>query len=155
MNVKTIFSLITVLMLAGGISFTQAQSNDDVYDEGSVWEVSMIRTHANMHDDYLKRLRHTWGKSMMKAKKQGLIKGYKVLSGSFSNDDDYNLLLMIEFENMAVLDSDAAREAKWDAIEEEVKKEMGEMEFDKTVETYGDIREFQGHKLMRELTFKY
>jgi hypothetical protein len=92
---------------------------------------------------------------MMKAKKQGLIKGYKVLSGAFSNDDDYNLLLMIEFENMAVLDPDASRDAKWDAIEEEVKNEMGEMEFDKTVETYGEIRDFQGNKLMRELTFKY
>ncbi|UCH65809.1 MAG: hypothetical protein JSW63_01365, partial [Ignavibacterium sp.] len=66
-----------------------------------------------MADDYLKDLTKTWKASMEEALKEGLIKSYKVLLGAPANEQDFNIVLMIENENMAVFDPNPEREAKW------------------------------------------
>jgi hypothetical protein len=90
---------------------------------------------------------------MEEAKKEGLIVSYKVLLGPAANEDDFNLVLMIENENMAVFDYDPERDAKFDAIQKKVAESM-EGEFDSTVENYENIRQLYGTKLMREIYLK-
>jgi hypothetical protein len=85
--------------------------------------------------------------------KEGLIKSYKVLLGAPANEQDFNIVLMIENENMAVFDPNPEREAKWDAIQEKVKKTM-EGEFDGTVKNYETLRKLYGTKIMREIYLK-
>jgi hypothetical protein len=41
---------------------------------------------------------------MEEEKKQGLIMDYKVLIGDSSNREDFNILLMVEYKNMAAFD---------------------------------------------------
>jgi len=78
---------------------------DEPYEEGSVWELSMVKSEANMSDHYLKDLASLWNKIMAEAKNQGMVLSYKVLVGEAANPDDWDILLMIEFENYAVLDN--------------------------------------------------
>lgn len=151
---KTYFLSITLLCcLFLTISEITYSQDDDVYDQGTVWSLTFIRTGANVADDYLKDLTKTWKASMDEALKEDLIVSYKVLLGAPANEEDYNIVLMIENENMAVFDDDPEREAKFDAIQKKVAESM-EGEFDGTVKNYENIRKLYGTKLMREIYLK-
>jgi hypothetical protein len=151
---KTLF-LTTALLVCFvlGVSKNTYSQNTDIYDQGTVWSLTFVRTGANLTNDYLKDLTRTWKASMEEAKKEGLIVSYKVLLGPAANEDDFNLVLMIENENMAVFDYDPERDAKFDAIQKKVAESM-EGEFDSTVENYENIRQLYGTKLMREIYLK-
>lgn len=151
---KTYFLSITLLCcLFLTISEITYSQDDDVYDQGTVWSLTFIRTGVNVADDYLKDLTKTWKASMDEALKEDLIVSYKVLLGAPANEEDYNIVLMIENENMAVFDDDPEREAKFDAIQKKVAESM-EGEFDGTVKNYENIRKLYGTKLMREIYLK-
>ena len=119
------------------------------YTEGPVWEITMIRTKPGMDDDYLKNLANAWKSTNEEAKRQGIIQDYKVLIGDASGRDDYNVLLMVEFKNMAALDGlrektdPIARKliGSEDAIRQGAVKRM-------------EIRDILGGKTMREITLK-
>lgn len=125
----------------------------DLYEDGTVWSLTFVRTGANKSEDYLKGLANTWVASMEEAKKEGLILSYKILEGNPANEDDYNLVLMVENKNMAAFDPDESREAKFDAIEKKIKDKMGK-EYDATITNYDDLRDLLGTKLMREIHLK-
>ncbi|MGB5896532.1 MAG: hypothetical protein WBG58_20335 [Ignavibacteriaceae bacterium] len=151
---KTYFLSIALLFcLLLGISEITYSQDDDVYDQGTVWSLTFIRTGANVADDYLKDLTKTWKASMDEALKEGLIVSYKVLLGAPANEEDYNIVLMIENENMAVFDYNPERDAKFDAIQKKVAESM-EGEFDGTVKNYENLRKLYGTKLMREIYLK-
>jgi len=90
---------------------------------------------------------------MEEAKKEGLIVSYKILQGNPSNEDDFNLMLMIENKNLASLDPDETRDAKFDAIEKRIKDKMGD-KYQSTITNYEEIRQLQGTKIMREQYLK-
>ncbi|NNC94927.1 MAG: hypothetical protein HKN92_05145 [Chitinophagales bacterium] len=140
------------LLLLSVLSFDLSAQDDDIYESGTVWNVTMVRIDANMEDKYLKNLSNTWKMTMDEAKKQGLILDYKVLLGSASNGDDFNLMLMVENKNMAAYDPNPEREAKWDAIQEAMIAKVTQEGFDETLQLYTNIRELLGSKLMREIT---
>jgi hypothetical protein len=142
--------VMCIILRVSRNAYTQ---EEDVYDPGTVWSLTFIRTGANVADDYLKDLTKTWKASMEEALKEGLIKSYKVLLGAPANEKDFNIVLMIENENMAVFDPNPEREAKFDAIQEKIKKSM-EGEFDGTVKNYETLRKLYGTKLMREIYLK-
>jgi hypothetical protein len=151
---KTYFlSIVLLLFFFVGISGISYSQDEDVYDQGTVWSLTFVRTGANVADDYLKDLSKTWKASMDEAVKEGLIVSYKVLFGAAANEDDYNIVLMIENENMAVFDSNPERDAKWDVIQKKIEESM-KGEFDGTVKNYENIRQLYGTKLMREIYLK-
>jgi hypothetical protein len=92
-----------VLLLAILASPAAAQQNIP-YTEGSVWTLGFIRVNAGMDDDYLNNLRANWKRINDEAKRQGLVLSYKVISAPAANRDDWDLLLMVEYKNMAALD---------------------------------------------------
>jgi hypothetical protein len=146
------FSALMATLLLFPLNQTSAQE-EDLYEDGTVWSLTFVRTGANKSDVYLEGLAKTWVASMEEAKKEGLILSYKILAGSASNEDDYDLILMIENKNMASFDRDDTREAKFDAIEQKIKDEMGD-DYDATITNYDDIRNMLGTKLMREIHLK-
>src|SRR5262245_54328056 len=87
------------------------------YTDGTVWDITMIRTTAGMGDDYLRSLGTTWKRTMEEAKKQGLVVSYKVLSTTASTPDDWDLLLMVEYKNWAAFDGIGD---KFEAIERKI-----------------------------------
>ncbi|MCU0370276.1 MAG: hypothetical protein MUC31_02585 [Bacteroidales bacterium] len=122
----------------------------DLYTEGSVWNLTFVKLKANMGDEYLKGLSKTWKASMDELVSQKLIKSYKILIGSASNPQDFDLILMTELENYASMDPNPEKEKKIEEIEKKIKEGMGD-EYEKTVSSYSTLREITGRKTMREI----
>ena len=131
-----------------GAGLVRAQS-DAPYTEGPVWGITMVKTKPGMSDDYLKTLAKIYKSTNDEMKKQGLIMDYKVLLGNDANPQDFDILLMVEYKNMAAFDG--LRE-KADPIADKI---LGSED----VQRQGaikrmEIREIMGNKLMREVTLK-
>jgi len=137
----TAFSLVAASLCLG--------QSDAPYTEGPVWTITMVKTKPGMADDYLKNLAQIYKATNDEAKKQGIIMDYKILLGADSTPQDFDILLMQEFKNMAAFDG--LRE-KTDPI---ARKLIGTED----VQRQGavkrmEIREIMGNKLMREITLK-
>src|SRR6266404_2008889 len=111
---------ITALLMAGSsLCFGQSSSPANAssstttmsgtgtapYTEGSVWQITMVRTKPGMTDDYLKGLAKTLKAAIEEEKKQGFVVSYKILLGEAATPLDYNVMNMIEFKNMAAFDN--------------------------------------------------
>ena len=138
----------SVVLLTTWAGFSAGQS-DAPYTEGSVWEITMVKTKPGMDDQYLKGLAKTFKGSFDEAKKQNLILSYKILIGPASGQNDFNILLMVESKNMAALDN--SRE-KFDPISRKIEGSVEQQE--QTMTKRLDIREILGDKIMREITLK-
>ena len=57
-----------------------------------------------MSNEYFRHFAANLRGEYEEAKKQGLILSYKLLFGNATNKEDWNLLLMIEYKNMAAFD---------------------------------------------------
>lgn len=137
-------ALLLVVLTIAGSSFAQEKG----YKDGSVWTVSFIKTSANMTDDYIKSLKTTWAAMHDEAVKQGLIVSYKILAGSASNPDDWDVMLMVEYKNLAIMEG---QDAKWEAIS---KKIVGGEEASKKLnESRVSVRTIYGMKMLREVIY--
>jgi hypothetical protein len=119
------------------------------YTEGSVMNVTFIRTKSGGDEKYMQFLATQWKSLMEAAKKDGLILSYHVYGAPAANRDDWNLMLTAEYKNMAAFDG---LETKFRALME---KQAGSIE--KAEEQAGkreEIREVFGEKLLRELILK-
>jgi hypothetical protein len=128
---------------------TMSGSGTAPYTEGTVWQITMVRTKPGMTDDYLKGLAKTLKAGLEEEKKQGLVVSYKILLGDAATPSDYNIMNMVEFKNMAALDN--LRE-KTDPIL--MKIVGGEQQLREGAMKRAEIREIVGSKLMREITLK-
>jgi hypothetical protein len=129
---------------------TQASiAQDKPYKEGTVWMITFIKVKPGMFDVYMRDLAAQRKKLMDEAKKQGLIVSEKMLSGSASGRDDWDLMLMVEYKNWAAFDG---LSEKFDAL---ALKMVGSEE--KQVQMMvkrTEVREIVGEKTVQELTFK-
>jgi hypothetical protein len=144
---KTIVKMILLLVVfSAGIT---ANAQDKVYKDGSVWSVSFIKTNSGMGDEYLTNLKSTWKAVNDEALKQGLILSYKILTGMSANPQDWDIMLLVEFKNLASMEGS---DDKWDAI---MKKVVGdESAQNKLMSTRVSQRTIYGEKLLRELIYK-
>jgi hypothetical protein len=153
-------ALVTAAILLGIAGLCSAQTSSPAsttstsgsmapYTEGSVWEITMIKTKPGMSDDYLKNLASAWKSTNDEAKKQGLITDYKVLIGDAANRDDYDVVLIVQYKNMAALDG---LRDKTDPI---ARKVIGTEDTMRQASVKRmEIREILGTKTMREVTLK-
>ena len=137
---------IIIIFLSSSVVYAQS---DKPYTEGPLWQVQFIQTKAGMGDLYLKNLSEGWIKSMRAAKEQGLILDFKVLEGQPASENDWNLMLMYQLKNYAMLDG---MSDKMDAIGRKIFG--GEETQQKQAVSRNDLRELHGGKLTQELQFK-
>lgn len=138
--------LFAVLSLSSVIAYGQ---EDKPYTEGTVWNVTMIRVKAGMFETYMRDVLPLRKKLDEEAKKQGLLLSSHVLSGTASNRDDFDVLILSEYKNWAALDG---LTAKYDAM---TSKLIGTQEKQTQLMTKrSDVREILGDKLMQELIVK-
>jgi len=146
--------LISASCVIAGLAGAQspspgAPSTGAPYTEQSVWNITMVKTKPGLDDDYLRVLAQTLKGTMEEEKKQGLIMDYKVLIGQASNRDDFNILIMVEYKNMAAFDG--LRE-KTDPI---MAKVLGGQDAQRQLAVKRlDVREILGTKTMREVMLK-
>lgn len=119
------------------------------YTEGAVWNVTMIKTKPGMSDDYFKQLSQALKPIYEEEKKQKLILDYKILTGDAGSPHDFDVLIMVEYANMAAFDG------LRDKTEPIANKIMGgEDQRRSTMVKRGDVREILGTRTMREITLK-
>ena len=138
--------LIAILMIAlSASSFAQ----DRTYKDGSAWTVSFIQLKNGMGIDYINSLKTTWKAVQDEGIKQGLILSYKIFEGPASNPDDWQIMLMVEYKNLASMEGN---EDKWDAIS---KKVVGNEEDQKKLrDSRVNMRTMYGTKMLREVVYK-
>ena len=148
MNKKRILitSLVASLMLAGVSIFAQVSRP---YRNGSVWDIAFIRMKPGMGTAYLNYLANDWKRIQEAAKREGLILSYKVLVTEAHSGEDWNLILLTEYKDLATME---ANEAKGDAFAQKV---VGDDQ--KQMQGYKErleIREVVGSRLAREIVLE-
>ena len=119
------------------------------YTEGSVWSIGFVKTVPGMTNDYYRNLADNWMKMNEAAKKEGLVLSYKVLYGPAANTEDWDIMLMIEYKNMAAMDGMAE---KMEALSGKL---LGSQDTRRTgAVKRNEIREILGGKLVREIILK-
>ena len=116
------------------------------YRNGTVWTVAFIRMKPGMESAYLNYVATDWKREQEELKKEGLILSYKVLTTEPHNPQDFNILLMTEYKDLATME---ANEQKADNLAQRV---VGNDE--KQRQGYKDrleIREVLGDRLAREI----
>ena len=157
MKLKVGISITVSCVLAGFVgaqspspsSPAAAAATGVPYTEHSVWAITLVKTKAGLDDDYLRSIAQTFKGTMEEEKKQGLIMDYKVLIGDASDRNDFNILLMVEYKNMAAFDG--LRE-KTEPI---MAKVLGGQDAQRQLAVKRlDVREILGTKTMREVMLK-
>jgi hypothetical protein len=97
-----------LVSLSSGLA--NAQVAERVYDNGPVWEISYVETKPGMFDDYMAYLSTKWRDVNEADKRSGRILDYKVLAVASPRDHEPDVLLMIEYPNMAAFDRPLAED---------------------------------------------
>jgi len=109
----------------------------------------MIKAKYGLEDDYFKNLRATVKNPLDEAKKQKVILDYKIFFGEAASPHDYNVMILLEFQNMTAFDH--LRE-KLDPI---LVKAAGSVDQQTQIQIKRlDLREVLGEKITREITLK-
>ena len=138
-------AFVALLLCFPGLGFSQELP----YKEGTVWEVTFVKTKEGLGLDYLKNLQAVWKKVMDEGKNQGLILSYRLFSAAAANKEDWDLMLMVESKNMAALDG---FDTKFQAIAAKVVGSEDQQR--QGAISRNEIREILGSKLVRELVLK-
>lgn len=144
--------LSTILLAVVIISFCisgELTAQNKSYTESGVWEISLIKTKLPYFNDYMTNLSNGWKKVMDEAKKEGFVLDYMVLSSSASNPEDWDLMLMIKYKNMAALDG---MEDKIDKITEKLFGSPDTQQ--QNAISRNELREILGNRTTRQLVFK-
>jgi hypothetical protein len=119
------------------------------YTEGSVIDVTSVRTKPGMFDTYMEFLRTTFKPMMEEQKKAGVVLSYSVYAGSPRTPNDPDVYLVVEYKNMAALDDLAA---KTDPISKKYFATLASA--NKAAADRESVRQILGDELMRELKLK-
>lgn len=101
--------ILTRVLLAGALGFAAAapagaQTAQRSYENGPVWTVGYVETKPGMFDDYMAYLAGPWKVIQEAGKKRGDILAYHVLAVDSPRDRESDVILLIEYKNMAVFD---------------------------------------------------
>src|SRR5207248_9681213 len=131
------------------VTTTATTQSTAPYTEGGVWQITMVKTKPGMSDDYLNALAKIFKSTNDEAKRQGLITDHKIIPVDAATQQDYDILLMVEYTNMAALDG---LRDKTDPI---AAKAIGTEDQQRQLAVKRlEIREIMGDKTMREITLK-
>ena len=101
-----IFSmLLGLLALQATASAQTARVALDTYEEGPVWQIMTFRTAPGKTELHLKNIATAWEHQLKLAVKKGVLVDYKVLTKWSSSPDDWNIMVVEIFPNMASYDT--------------------------------------------------
>ena len=144
---RILVSSLIVLVLTLSIVVVAQVSRP--FRNGSVWSIGFIQMKPGMETAYLNYVAGDWKREQEALKKDGQIISYKVLTTEAHGSDDWNIMLMTEYKDMATME---ANEAKADQLTQTV---VGTDE--KQMQGYRDrlqIREVLENRLAREIVLE-
>ena len=77
----------------------------EIYNEGPVWHMIYLRTASGHRERYLDALRRTWTQQVTLAEEMGFVLDHHVLTKWPGDEDDWDVLIIEIFPNMASYDS--------------------------------------------------
>jgi hypothetical protein len=135
--------LVVSLLLLGASVYAQVTRPTH---EGTVWTLSFLHVKPGMSPAYNQYLASDWKKMEDSLKAAGITLSYKVITTEAHSPTDWDLMLMVEYKDMASLE---ANEDKADAL---LQKMFGSDE--KVMQGFKDrseIREVIGTRVAREM----
>ncbi len=111
MNRKRVLigALVAVLLTLSVVGVAQIARP---YHNGSVWNVAYIRMKPGMDAWYLNYLATDWKRNQEALKAKGLILSYKVLTTEAHGSNDFNVMLMTEYKDLATMEANQAEAEK-------------------------------------------
>ena len=98
--------VIVCLLLWTGLGHTQtARVALDVYDEGPVWQMMTFRAKPGRTEQQLKNIATVWEHQLKLAVKKEVLVDYKILTKWSSSPEDWNIMVIEIFPNMASYDT--------------------------------------------------
>jgi hypothetical protein len=146
--------ILTNAALAAAMAFgcltgvAHAQTAERTYDNGPVWTVGYVETKPGMFDDYMAYLAGPYKALQEAAKKRGDILEYHVLAVDSPREHEPDVMLLIEFKNMAVFDRSLAELDK-----DNISVFGSNPKSNQAAVKREDIRILRGGVTTRELTF--
>ena len=100
------FTVIFGLLAVQQSAFSQtARVALDTYDEGPVWQIMTFRTAPGRTEAYLKNIAIVWEHQLKLAVEKGFLEDYKVLTKWSASPEDWNIMVIEIFPNMASYDT--------------------------------------------------
>ena len=122
----------------------------ETYEEGPVWQMMTFRTASGKTELHLKNIATAWEHQLKLAVEKGVLVDYKVLTKWSSNPDDWNIMVIEIFPNMASYDTFWE---DWAAIDAETIDTPEFQERLQSLKTTADTR-FLGTVFAREVRLK-
>ena len=113
-NRMLVSSLIVLLLMVSVVVVAQVNRP---FRSGSVWSVSFIRMKPGMETAYLNYIASEWKREQEAFKKDGQILSYKVITTEAHGSNDWNIMLMTEYKDLATME---ANETKADNLAQAV-----------------------------------
>lgn len=144
-----VFGCILAAVLVMAVCAGPAQAYELPYEEGTVWNITFVKTVEGMGELYLKELKALMVPILEEAKKEGIILSYRIFSSPAATPDDWDLMMMTEFENYAALDG--LDKKLYDIYE---KMAGADDDYEKGAAHRNEIRQILGDKLAIELILR-
>jgi len=104
-NLMCLIAIISLSSLASIANAQTAKVALDTYDEGPVWQMMTFRTKPGRTELHLKNIATVWEHQLKLAVKKGVLEDYKVLTKWSAHPDDWNIMVIEIFPNMASYDT--------------------------------------------------
>jgi hypothetical protein len=102
---------VALAMIGGLLAFQQAAYGQtarvalDTYEEGPVWQIMTFRTAPGKTELHLKNIATAWEHQLKLAVEKEVLVDYKILTKWSSSPDDWNIMVIEIFPNMASYDT--------------------------------------------------
>ena len=143
--------IMTVVLVAASALFAQAGETWNVGE--SVYQISTINLEPNVDAQYLNQMKRTWTNNMEVFKAEGLVEEYHIYKSINQYDGDFDLLLVVKYKNLAIFDSNAKNNKRWDKAFDKAREVISDDESQNITGTFPKMRTILDQKLMREITF--
>jgi len=142
---------VSVALLIPSVALAQGASAPTPpvrpFHDGPVWTITFVHTKAGLGLKYMEYLATEWKKEQDALKKAGLILGYKVIGAESHSPNDWDLMLMTEFKDLATLE---ANEDKMEAVVMQA-LDLNDQKMLQGYQERSSWREIVGDRLAREI----
>ena len=140
--------IITIVLgLFATNAVAQLEPWDDYEVSDELWNITLVKVHPNMGDDYLEGLRDSWVAANRVAKELGQIEDFFIYRSILPESGEANLFLVVRFANSDQLDPNKEEYDKF-------MQAWGEANRDKTraiTKNYPAMREITGEYMVRKV----
>ncbi len=148
---RHLFAALSAMSLLAAAPAFAAPADPEApsYENGPVWDFTEVRTQDGHFDDYMRWLASQWKGQEEALKKAGVITDYKVLIASDPRENEGDIMLAVQFPNMAAFDRSVADQY---ALQKRIFGSLAQASREQAAR--GTIRTIKSDYLMREAVLK-